>query len=121
MSRVYKCNKGSKCPIRDSCTSSKRGKRIFRSFTYEREKEYIKTMEETEYKKIRQMRKGMIENVFGTIRQRMGYIPLLLRGIDKISIEVFLYFIGYNITRYLNNMKRGSRFLFINIAFLCGI
>ncbi len=44
----------------------------------------------------------MVEHVFGTIKLYMGAIPLLLRGIEKVAIEIDLYVQAYNFKRLLN-------------------
>lgn len=45
-------------------------------------------------------RKGLVEHVFGTLRYRMGQIPIKLRGRAKATTEMFLYTSGYNLTRW---------------------
>jgi len=104
--RVYICNHCSECPLKDKCTTSKSGRQMHRTDTIDRETMYRVNMRKDENQKIIRQRKGLIENVFGVIRSRMGYIPLLLRGFNKVSIEINLYFIGYNITRYINNFRK---------------
>ncbi len=104
--RVYVCNDCIECPFRKKCTDSKNGRQFTRSETIERETIFREKIKTESNQKILNQRKGLIENVFGVIRPRMGFIPLYLRGIEKATIEIFLYFIGYNITRYINNFKK---------------
>lgn len=119
--RVYICNHCSECPLKENCTTSKSGRRIHRTDTIDRETMYRENMRKDENQKIIKQRKGLIENVFGVIRSRMGYIPLLLRGINKVSIEINLYFIGYNITRYINNYRKAlsNGFFSLFLNFIC--
>lgn len=47
-------------------------------------------------------RAASVEHVFGTIKQRMSFHHLLLRGMRKIDAEASLYVCSYNFTRLLN-------------------
>lgn len=46
-------------------------------------------------------RKSVAEHPFGTLKYYMGQTPVLLRGQDKVSSEMALYVMGYNIRRYM--------------------
>ncbi len=118
MVMVYNCQNCKNCPLMGKCTTSKRGRDFHRSIAYERETKYRELMSLEKNQKIFKKRKGMIENVFGTIRRRMGYVPLLLRGTRKVTIEIFLYFIGYNITRFVNNMIKSRLINVFNFSTL---
>lgn len=48
------------------------------------------------------IRKTIVEHPFGTIKYLMGKIPLLLRGLKKVTIEVNLYVTAYNLKRLFN-------------------
>lgn len=47
-------------------------------------------------------RKGVIENVFGSIKVWMGKIPLLLTGKENVQTEVDLFATAYNMVRCVN-------------------
>ena len=49
-----------------------------------------------------QLRKQMVEHPFGTIKYWMGKIPLLLRGKNKVTIEIDIYTTVYNFRRLLS-------------------
>jgi hypothetical protein len=49
--------------------------------------------------------RGMLsEHPFGTLKYWMGHIPILLRGKQKVQIELNLYTIAYNFKRMLNTI-----------------
>jgi hypothetical protein len=43
-----------------------------------------------------------VEHPFGTIKYWMGQIPLLLRGKEKVQVEIDLYATCYNLKRLMN-------------------
>ena len=45
---------------------------------------------------------ALVEHPFGTLKDRMGHTPLLLRGLKKVTTEVSFYVMGYNFTRLTN-------------------
>ena len=63
-------------------------------------------MEGSEAREKLKKRKAIIEHVFGTIKIILGKVPLLLRGIKKVSTEMRIYALGYNLIRLLNIEKR---------------
>lgn len=47
------------------------------------------------------LRKCLVEHPFGTIKLWGGRLPLLLRGLKNVAIEVNLYATTYNLKRLL--------------------
>lgn len=94
------------CKIREKCTKSERGRTYHRYNNQEWRDNYVTKMkEEVSQRKLRK-RKGIVEHVFGIIKTMMGKIPLLLRGKRKVSVEIDLYTIGYNLKRLINIEKQ---------------
>lgn len=124
---VYKCHDCKGCEVLSTCTNSKSGRSIFIHINNDREKQFREKMDTPHYRNLERLRKGMIENKFGTLRNMMGYMPLLLRGIVKTGTELYLYGLGFNLKRLkniLNNNKGKAFFVFlyiklINVTFLC--
>ena len=63
---------------------------------------YLEKLKIPSYKKGCKERRNFVEHPFGTINYLMGQIPLLLRGKEKIQVEIYLYGTTYNIKRLLN-------------------
>jgi hypothetical protein len=99
---VYLCRECEGCPIRKKCTNSKRGRIINRRANQSWRDSYKERMKKDENKLLMAKRKGVIEHVFGTIKLYMGSVPLLLRGIEGVGVEVDLYVQAYNFRRLLN-------------------
>lgn len=53
------------------------------------------------------IRRQTVEHPFGTLKSRMGYTHFLTRTKPRVSTEMALHVLAYNLTRVLNIM--GSR------------
>lgn len=87
------------CPMRDVCTKSKKGRIIHRSHNADWIDKYQKRLTRQEAKKKIKERKAIVEHPFGTIKCMLGKIPLLLRGKQKVQIEIDLVTTAYNLKR----------------------
>lgn len=93
------CNE---CPLKSSCTKSKIGRVIARRLNNEWLLKYKDKLKTKEYKEKIKLRKNYVEHPFGTIKYWMGQIPLLLRGKEKVQVEIDLYSTCYNLKRLIN-------------------
>lgn len=97
---VYRTPACLQCPVHNQCTTSPRGRHIYRwehEAVLERLKQRVSNNPE-----IIKRRKAVIEHIFGTIKKIWGYSALLLRRLTNIASEVALMNITYNIRRVLN-------------------
>lgn len=98
--RIYRSRDCKGCPLVDSCT--KKGRR-----TYTRNKNqewldlYREKMGSEKGKEKLTKRKSVAEHPFATMKYYMGQMPTFLRGKKKVSSEMALYTIAYNLKRYL--------------------
>lgn len=100
------------CPLRSKCTSSKHGRTIWvRKFTEWRHEFNAKMTTPEACAKIAS-RKGLIENVFGTLKTWMGKIPLLTTGRKHVQTEIDLYAMCYNLKRCMNVLRGDYALLF---------
>jgi hypothetical protein len=90
------------CPMRSKCTKSKKGRVLHRYLNQKWRDEYKTKMRSKLGKEKTAIRKTIVEHPFGTIKYLMGKIPLLLRGLKKVSTEINLYTTVYNLKRLLN-------------------
>lgn len=102
---MYQCTECNDCPFRSKCTTSKKGRIIYRYHDHVWRDNYKKRIKSEYGKKMIKKRKEIVEHVFGTIKCWMGKIPLLLRGRDKVQIEIDLYATAYNLRRLMNITK----------------
>lgn len=90
------------CPLKSQCTTSKKGRIIYRRKDNQWLLAYKEKLKTPQYKKACKERKNFVEHPFGTIKYWMGQVPLLLRGEEKVQVEIDLYATCYNIKRLLN-------------------
>ena len=90
------------CQLRSQCTKSEKGRTIYRYLNQQWRDEYKKKMLSKSGKAKTAIRKTIAEHPFGTIKYLMGKIPLLLRGLKKVSTEINLYTTVYNLKRLIN-------------------
>lgn len=102
--KVYKAiqSECDDCEKRNFCTTSKYGRSIWIDERTEFITNYKKKIQKPESKHLIKRRKGIIENVFGTIKVWMGKHPLLLKGLKGAQTEMSLYATCYNLRRYIN-------------------
>jgi hypothetical protein len=98
--RIYRTSACRDCPVRTHCTTSPRGRYVYR-WEHEAVLDRLKQRLATKPELITQ-RKTIIEHVFGTIKKIWGYGALLLRRLTKIASEIALMNLAYNIRRVLD-------------------
>jgi transposase len=113
---VYQGIECSVCPRKAECTKSKTNRKIHRYKNQEwRDNFKLKMKSDLGRHKI-SLRKAIVEHPFGTIKYLMGKIPLLLRGVKKVSTEINIYTTVYNLKRLINledfydNMRNIQRY-----------
>lgn len=96
--RRYECNKCKGCSLRDKCIKSKGNKVINRSQyadTVRLVSQRCKTNRDIIHK-----RGQIVEHVFGTMKEAIGYGGgFLLKGLEKVSGEFSMIALSYNIKR----------------------
>jgi transposase len=90
------------CPKRGSCTKAKVGRIVYKRLDNEWLLNYKENLKTEKSKALIRKRKEFVEHPFGTIKYWMGQIPLLLRGKQKVQVEIDLYATCYNLKRLIN-------------------
>lgn len=103
----YQCKDCLGCPQRSKCTRSKVGRIVYRFENDVWRERYRERQSSPEQRKLYNKRKGLIENVFGTLKMWMGKIPLQMRGIKDVLQEMNLWCLIYNMKRYWKLKKSG--------------
>jgi transposase len=88
------------CPQKPKCTRSKTTRYIYR-WVDEEVMELLKKRVQENKEKV-ELRKSLVEHPFGTIKHWMGHRYFLTRGIEKVSAEMSLSVLSYNLKRVLN-------------------
>jgi transposase len=98
----YQCTECGECPVKQHCTTSEKGRIIYRRINGEWLNAYKAKSKTKEFKAKFKTRKCVVEHPFGTMKYYMGQIPILLRGKEKVQVEMDLYSTGYNLIRLKN-------------------
>ena len=99
---IYRGIECSGCSLMSQCTKSKKGRTVQRYLNQSWRDEYKAKMLSKLGKEKTGIRKTIVEHPFGTIKYLMGKIPLLLRGLDKVTTEINIYTTVYNLKRLFN-------------------
>jgi len=100
---VYKCDRHVclSCQFfMNKCTSNKEGRVIWRWVHEDVVDDMRKRMKS--HPEVMVERKKIVEHTFGTLKRAFGASYLLLRGVKKVSGEVGLLLLSYNLRRALN-------------------
>jgi gas vesicle protein len=100
----YWTNACQSCAIKHSCTTGKE-RRITR-WEHEHVLEAVQRRLDEHPEKMRQ-RRETVEHPFGTIKARMGATHFLMKTLPRVTGEMALHVLAYNLTRVMNIM--GSR------------
>ena len=91
------------CPYKSQCFKQN-GRRKYRQII---KHEYFKAMSKTDeifksMKKLYKLRQELNEPVFGSIKRQLGFPQLNVRTKRKVSGEISLLFLGFNLKRVIN-------------------
>jgi len=98
--RLYRTHACGGCPLRTQCTTAKLGRQLRRwvnQDVLERLKERIRGQPE-----LLKERKKLAEHPFGTIKRKMDQGYFLTKGIKKVTTEISLTILSYNLKRVIN-------------------
>jgi hypothetical protein len=93
------------CALKQSCTTAEE-RRITR-WEHEHILEAVQRRLDEHPEKMRQ-RRETVEHPFGTIKARMGATHFLMKTLKRVSTEMALHVLAYNLTRVMNIMGPGS-------------
>lgn len=98
--KVYTTKACSACPLRAQCTTGKGGRKLKRWV----DQEVIDRLQQRNRGRpeLLQQRKTLAEHPFGTIKRAMNQGYFLLKGIKKVTTEVSLTVLSYNLKRAIN-------------------
>jgi transposase len=92
------------CALKSKCTTG-RERRISR-WEHEHILETVQRRLDEHPEKMRQ-RRETVEHPFGTIKARMGATHFLMKTLKRVSTEMALHVLAYNLTRVMNIMGTG--------------
>lgn len=97
---VYTTKACKGCKLFSKCTTSKDGRRIYRS----KYRDIIETMQKRmrENPSVSSQRKSIVEHPFGTLKHTMKHGYFLMRGKTKVTAEISMSVLVYNMKRVMN-------------------
>ena len=111
----YQAQDCSRCSLKGACHKQQGNRYSSVSKEIRRYRQQAKeNLTSKEGKKLKKARLSEVEQTFGQIKWNKGFKRFLLRGIDKISIEIALLAIAHNIQKLGNLLaKTGGTMLFL--------
>ena len=97
--RVYRCVECTSCQHFGQCTTSKRGRSIWRRLVDKKIKQMRSKLDSESGKAIYAKRKHIVEPVFGHIKSVLGFTGFHLRGLEKVNAEFKLVAIAHNLKK----------------------
>lgn len=98
--RHYECEDCQGCPLKEQCTRAAGNRRIQISFRLEKLKRKARdNLHSEKGKELRSRRAVEVESVFGRLKWNWGYKRFLLRGMEKVKVELGLLSIAHNLTK----------------------
>lgn len=114
--RVYRGRECAGCPAwgEGGCTKDKKGRTLEITGHEERIKAHRQKMQTEEARMLIKQRSGIVELVFGVIKEHMGVSRFLLRGLENVRAEWQLACAVYNLRRiwkeiWIKQAKTGTR------------
>ena len=101
--RIYETSACRECPLRRRCTTAKRGNRRMYRWVHAGRIEAMQEQLQDNPEKIT-LRSQLAEHPFGTLKRAMGHGYFLTRGIERVSGEMSLSVLVYNMKRVLTIM-----------------
>jgi len=96
---IYRCNECNNCQYFGQCTTSKRGRTIWRRLVDEKIKAMRLKLDSEQGKSIYAKRQHIVEPVFGHIKSVLGFTGFSLRGLAKVNAEFKLVAIAHNLKK----------------------
>ena len=104
--REYECAECANCPLRTECTKAKGNRRIRISFRLQRFREQAReNLLSSVGQDLRARRSVEVESVFGQSKHNMGWRRFMLRGKEKVHIELGLHCIAHNMKKLSSKQK----------------
>jgi transposase len=98
--KVYRTTACAGCPMLAECSKSEHGRSIERNEELLRHRQKAREMLESDEGIERRHQRYEVEAVIGNIKENKGFRRFLLRGLEKIMVEIGLVAIAQNLNRF---------------------
>ena len=107
--RRYRCQSYEQCPVRALCSKWRDGRRIEISPQYGALQRQRDKRQDLRYKALMRQRSGLIEPVFASIKQAMGFRRWTVRGLDNVRAQWALLCTAYNLKKLYQHWAESRR------------
>jgi transposase len=107
--RRYRCQSYEQCPVRALCSQRRDGRRIEISPQYGARQRQRDKRQDPRYKALMRQRSGLIEPVFATIKQAMGFRRWTVRGLDNVRTQWALLCTAHNLKKLYQHWTESRR------------
>jgi transposase len=97
--RVYICKDYKDCPFRDLCSKNKKGRTIRLNPNEKAINNQIEKQKDLEKKNLLSKRKHIVEPVFGTIKEVMGFRRFTVTGLGKVQVQWAMVCLAFNLKK----------------------
>ena len=97
--KVYRCHECASCPVRDECTSDAYGRTIKINGYEAVVRAHWEKMQTARARKVMELRKFIVEPVFGIIKEQMDARRFLLRGLSNVQAEWHFLCTAFNLRK----------------------
>ncbi len=106
--RIYRCKQCDSCQHFGQCTTSKRGRSVWRRIVDEKIKAMRSKLDSESGKAIYAKRRHIVEPVFGHIKSVLGFTGFSLRGLEKVKAEFKIVAIAHNLKKISKYAYKGG-------------
>ena len=107
--RRYRCQSYEQCPVRALCSKRRDGRRIEISPQYGALQRQRDKRQTPGGKALMRQRSGLIEPVFATIKQAMGFRRWTVRGLDNVRTQWALLCTAHNLKKLYPHWAKNQR------------
>jgi hypothetical protein len=125
--RQYQCHDCDGCPVREQCTSSKHGRTVRIMADSALLAEHRNKMDTEDARAVLRQRAGLVESVFGIMKERQGARRFLTRGLENVEQEWYLLCATFNLRKLYKvwaeqgmALSQSIFFLAAQLSTLCG-
>jgi len=107
--RRYRCQSYEQCPVRALCSQRRDGRRIEISPQYGALQRQRDKRQDPRYKALMRQRSGLIEPVFASIKQALGFRRWTVRGLDNVRAQWALLCTAHNLKKLYQHWAESRR------------
>jgi Transposase DDE domain/Transposase domain (DUF772) len=96
----YQATNCNGCPMRSGCHKSKGNRIIQRNQNLVKHRQNVRELLESEAGIKKRKERWKVEAVFGNIKHNKGFKRFMLRGLEKVNVEIGLVAIAHNLQRF---------------------